>query len=279
MCCWGFLRLISIVDKAPIATIILPIESLADITQQHADTWNIVKLGYSKRNKNNSVELYHGAPCLVVRYPAGSSHPGAPQRPSGGIGFFASPQLIFPAHDVELKYKVAFDASFCEQKGGKLPGLYLSEPGDVDSRGHHSDKHADKHASCRLMWREGFKAEAYVYASAATTNPDYRFLPKSHYNPKYGDSLWRGMLQLRKTGWNEVSIRVRLNAPGAFDGAIFVSVNGTECSFEEMAWRWTDDVAVTSIFMSTFYSGSCEKFACPHDTMARFKDFKLVKWA
>ena len=281
MCLSGLFGRFVTREPCPTATLQLPVEPLADVTQTHADSWNILKRCFAKRNENNTIETHDGTSCLVVRYPEGSINPGAPERPLGGLGFYAAPAHIFPARDVELRYKVAFDPSFQPQKGGKLPGLYLcsAEPGAFDTCGGSGGLHSDKHASCRLMWRDGFRAEAYVYSTAAKTSPDYKCIPRSQFTAKHGDSLWRGLLQFRAQGWNVVRLRLRLNTPGAIDGALIVTVNGTQCAFEEMAWRWTADTVITALFMSTFYGGATARFACPVDTAVRFRDFELIKRA
>jgi hypothetical protein len=82
-----------------------------------------------------------------------------------------------------------------------------------------------------------------------------------------------------KGTWNDIKIRVRLNTPGQNDGALFVTVNGVDVSFDEMCWRKTSKVVISAIMFSTFYGGSSERFQCPCDTKARFKDFQLRKYA
>jgi hypothetical protein len=122
--------------ETPLVVMELPATAMQDMTQQHADTWNIVKRGWAKKNENNSVEYLDGEPCACVRFPGGSINPSsAPRRPLGGIGFYAAPSLIFPATDVELRYSLQFDASFEPQLGGKLPGLYMSREGLQDTAG------------------------------------------------------------------------------------------------------------------------------------------------
>ena len=104
-------------------------------------------------------------------------------------------------------------------------------------------------------------------------------IPKGHFNPEYGDSLWRGMIMFKKGAWNDIKIRVRLNTPGQNNGALYVTVNGVDLSFEEMCWRKSAKVVLSAVMFSTFYGGSSEKFQCPCDTKARFKDFELKKFA
>jgi hypothetical protein len=210
---------------------------------------------------------------------AGSINPSAKGRPIGGLGFYGCPPSTFPAADVALSYKVQFDASFDPAQGGKLPGLYLSEPGAPDTSAGSGGWMSDLHASARLMWRADLHSEAYVYGSAARASPGYAKLPGSHLNPEYGDSLWRGILTFERDAWNEVRIRVRLNTIGSCDGLLAVSVNGVDVRFDQMCWRKSEQVLVSAVFFSTFYGGSSERFQAPCDTKTRFKDFVLEKFA
>ena len=97
---------------SPIETIRLPAVALKDIKQKHPDTWNIVNVGFGKENENQIVEDEAVDACCAVKFPAGSINPGAKGRPTGGLGFYACPIPIFPATDVEMSYKLQFDASF-----------------------------------------------------------------------------------------------------------------------------------------------------------------------
>ena len=263
----------------PVATLSLPIICLKDLDQQHEDTWNIVKVGYGKDTGNHSIEDQDSDACCAVQYPAGSVNPGAKGRPQGGLGFYACPTAIFPASSVTLHYKVQFDRTFDPACGGKLPGLFLSLPGAEDTSAGSGGRMSDWHASVRLMWRTNMQAEAYVYATAARQSAGYTAIPKSHYNPEYGDSLWRGLLTFDKRGWNAVKVHVTLNTPGECDGLLAVTVNGVQQRFEQMCWRKSADIVVSAVMFSTFYGGSSEKFKAPCDTVARFKDFKLEKFA
>lgn len=174
---------------------------------------------------------------------------------------------------------VQFDPSFDPQLGGKLPGLYLSPADAVDTRGGSGSRHCASCASARLMWRSGWQAEAYVYSTCAHESPRYAEQPGCHLNARYGDSLWRGVLQFQPEQWNDVVLRVRLNAVGCSDGLLRVSVNGGACEFGEMRWRSRPETVVSSVFFCTFYGGSKEQFACPRDTCIRFKDFEVKRFA
>lgn len=191
------------------------------------------------------------------------------------------PPSIFPASEVELTYKVQLAPTFQSQRGGKLPGLWLTDTADPCSGAAAGGHHCSHSASVRLMWRQDLAAEAYVYATAAERSPQYCAQPGYHHNAKYGDSLWRGTLKLAKGRWNVVRLRVRVNTPGECDGLLAVAVNGEECSCTAMCWRAGEcgGMVVRALNFCTFYGGSTESFACPEDTEARFKDFSLRRLA
>lgn len=86
----------------------LPCHLLDNVSLSLEDTWNIRRMGWGGKNENNTIETEPGeGPVLCVAFPQGSINPSsAPQRPLGGLGFYAAPKAIFPAHDVELHYKL-----------------------------------------------------------------------------------------------------------------------------------------------------------------------------
>lgn len=92
----------------PSAQVKLPCHPLGDIKLKHEDTWNIQRIGWGKKNENNTIETDpEQGSVLCVAFPKGSLNPSsAPTRPLGGLGFYASPKSIFPAEDVELRYKL-----------------------------------------------------------------------------------------------------------------------------------------------------------------------------
>jgi hypothetical protein len=239
--------------------------------------WNIVNIGYGRENA--SIRAIDGIERLVVNYPMGSINPGAPGRPTGGLGFYASPKAVFPALDLELRYRLAFAPTFDPRDGGKLPGIFLTDPACSKTDAGSGGRFSDHMASLRLMWRADMQAEAYVYATAAHSSPEYLQLPSSHFNPEYGDSVWRGLVNFRKEGWNDVRLRVKLNTLGKNNGTMMISVNDSKLVFDKMCWRRVGDVVVAAVFFSTFYGGSSERFACPCDTQIHFADFRVKRFS
>jgi hypothetical protein len=261
------------------AEVDLPPEALDQISlaaNTSGGVWNIVNIGYGRENA--SIETIDGAQCISVKYPSQSINPGSVKnlgRPCGGLGFYAVPEAVFPAIDLELSYKLAFAPTFDPCCGGKLPGIFLTDPGCHHTEAGSGGRFSDHMASLRLMWRADMQAEAYVYSTASHDSQEYLQLPQSHLNPDFGDSIWRGMFTFKKEGWNHVTLRIKLNTLGKHDGIMAVSVNGKKLSFDKMCWRKAGDVVIAAVFFSTFYGGSSERFACPCDTQIYYKDFHV----
>jgi hypothetical protein len=257
----------------------LPIEDLVDLSEPLKDTWNVVKVGFGRDNCNSRVEPHSGRKCLRVFYPKGSIAPScAPERPLGGIGFYASPSRVFPCSEAVLEYSLFFDRSFNACKGGKLPGIFMSLPGATNFNGGSGGNKNDTAASCRLMWRKNLDGEAYVYRPS-TQAPQYVNIPSSVYNQKYGDSLWRGKLKFKRGAWNAIRIHVRLNTVDQQDGLVEVQVNGTKVSYNTMVWRTDGRVMLSSILFDTFFGGNSPEYASATDACTRFRDVSVTRIA
>lgn len=255
----------------------LPIEHLQDLDKRNENTWNIVKVGFNRNNANQKIVTHRGSRAMTVFYPKNSLTPtSVPERPLGGLGFYAAPKEVFPANDVTFKYSVFFEQSFNPQKGGKLPGIFVSPSGAENFCGASGGNKTSLSASCRIMWRQDLKAEAYVYTSCKQC-AQYSQIPCSVMNPAYGDSLWRGILHFEKEKWNTVSITVRMNAIGSNNGLLTVKINENSCTFGNMTWRTNPSVCVSSILVDTFFGGSTPDYACPQDSKVHFKDFSVTR--
>jgi hypothetical protein len=269
----------------PITKIDLPVAQLNDINLSYRDTWNIVKVGFGKENIRQKVilEPEEGIPKLRVFYPKNSLSPQQAiqgNHPFGGLGFYAAPLPIFPANEVLFQYEVYLDDTFKPQKGGKLPGLYLSK--GLDFSGASGGNKSKTNASCRIMWRQNNMAEAYVYTPTPRQSPDYYNIPNQQLNSKYGDSLWRGLFNLRKGQWNIIKIYIKLNSVPSKthanpDGILIIKINEVEKTFSKMIWRLDKDVKVSALFVDTFYGGSTADYCCPNDTFLYFRNFSVSK--
>ena len=232
---------------------LLPIYSLTSISL-NTPVWNIVKLGHVDSHlysvQNNS---------LIVTYPKGSYKPSASIQ--GGLGFYASPLYMFPSTKRTLSYQVSFADNFDWVKGGKLPGLFLGNPGASGGR------YSTEGASVRIMWRANGDAEAYVYLPIGVTQPSsYNSTTHIIHNDDKGDSLWRGLFKLSKKMVNTILISIDTTK-----GSLNVMINGVgkSCSV-----NWSQ-LNVSGIVFDTFFGGNDSSWATPHTTYASFSNFQL----
>ena len=232
----------------------------------------------NSRNMNDNI-LSESESVLKVYYPQGSSSPS--KSPVGGLGFYATPSEITNATDVTLNYSVKFDKTFDPVIGGKLPGLFINENGNLF--GGSGGKHTNN-TSCRVAWRSNFTAEAYVYL------PKYIQQNTSYYNNTirnavFGDSVWRGEFQFDNKSWNNVTLRIRLNTfinnNGSFtpkmDGILELTVNDVKRGLYDIIWTTQPNRKVETLIFETFFGGSSPKAVTPNDTWSYFKNISVVK--
>lgn len=253
----------------------LPIAAITSL--QNSGIWKISKIGWGKDNKNHQV-LDDGS--LKVFYPKGSYSPS--KFPQGGIGFYASPENMFPAQDLIFSYDVKFDETFQSVLGGKLPGLFLSEGTNKKyMREASGGKHSNSTSSLRIVWRKDFDTEAYVYLPENQSS-EYQQIPNLIQNDAFGDSLWRGLFKFQPTEWNKVMIRVKMNTfdkdgnPNA-NGILELFVNEEPQKFNNLIWTTNPSTSITAILFSTFFGGGSEKYATPIDTWSYFRNFRVKK--
>jgi hypothetical protein len=253
----------------------LPIVAITSL--QNSGIWNISKIGWGKDNKNHDI-LNDGS--LKVFYPKGSYSPS--KFPQGGIGFYASPENIFPAQELMFSYDVKFDETFQAVLGGKLPGLFFSEGTDKKyMREASGGKHNNTTSSLRIVWRKNFDVEAYVYLPENQT-PEYQQIPNFIKNDNFGDSLWRGLFKFQPTQWNKVFIQVKINTfdkdgnPNA-NGILELCINEECQKMTTLIWTTNQSTSITAILFSTFFGGSSVKYATPVHTWSYFKNFRVKK--
>lgn len=250
----------------------------ADGVRKSSESWNVTNASF--RASAARCVTRDGRECLQVDYPRGSYKPSSDRE--GGLGFYASPRGQFPADEAELRYSVLFDEGWDWAKGGKLPGLYVSRSaGAPGASGGHVVPDA---ATCRVMWRAGGAAEAYVYLpSNGTRHLTYRDIPGLvQGGGAHGDSLWRGLLRLHAGAWNDVAMRLRLNSfdkagQARTDGGLELTVNGVTRRFDKLVWRTTPDGAIQGVVFHTFFGGGDPSWATPRDARAWFSNVHVSK--
>jgi hypothetical protein len=196
---------------------------------------------------------------------------------SGGHGsrsgtyFRASPTKIFPTKECTLTYKVYVPPDFDFVRGGKLPGLFINEGaggGSWNPRG----------ASARVMWRANGHITAYLYpaapnAEAAARKQGEGFRDICRLTNNTGiDCFESSGMKLKKGGWNQISIGVRVNDPNKNNGSITIACNEKDARFNKM--RWSDHpFNIDGIAFSTWFGGSDKSWAPKTQQKLIFKDF------
>lgn len=165
--------------------------------------------------------------------------------------------LYFPVMASTLSYKLYLPEDFEVIKGGKLPGF-------SGACGCHDG------FCTRIMWRRHLDTE--IYCHGPKQDEDY-YKNSFIFNPKYGDSIGRGKAKLT-TGWNTVSLSIRLNDIGKSNGVMRMNINGTMYSFEQYRFRECEHIKIDTVLLVMFYGGSNTSWAPTKDTYAIFKDIK-----
>lgn len=233
------------------------------------DPWNVIhkrKIIHAKITPNDDTSF-------TVEYVGGKV------GSASGFGFHASPTHVFPALHARLSYKVYFPEDFDWVRGGKLPGLFIGNPG---ATGGHWDYKA---GSARVTWQKDGIASVYLYIPLQVSFDGHKeeairiqseeFHKVCHKTPHKGCHLWRsGPLRFEKGQWNEVTIELNMNAVGKKNGFLKLTVNGNTVECHGMVWRKTPHLAIGGVSVQTFYGGSTPEAAAPMTgSYTKFKDF------
>ncbi|KAI8381343.1 uncharacterized protein BYT42DRAFT_566193 [Radiomyces spectabilis] len=212
---------------------------------------------------------------LRILYGQGSYSPSATRSSNvalGGTDFYTQPLQNQSFASALLSYEVAFASNFDWVLGGKLPGIFGGTPGVGCSGGQQSDD--NQCFSMRLMWREAGNGEAYGYIPRAS---EYcRKHPLTQCHDDYGVSFSRGMIQLQKNQWTKLEIFVQINdPPSESNGILKVWQDGNLVIYQnDVVFRTSNALAVSSLMFSTFFGGGTTKYATPSDTYAYFKNIQ-----
>ena len=198
-----------------------------------------------------------------------------------GIGFHASPTHAFPTLHARFSYKIYFPEDFDWVRGGKLPGLFIGNPG---ATGGHWDYKA---GSARVTWQKDGFACVYLYIplqvafdgskDEAINIQSEEFRKLCHRTPHKGCHLWHtGPLRFEKGQWNDVTLDLKMNSVGRKNGHLKLTVNGKSVECHAMVWRKTPHLAIGGVSVQTFYGGSVPEAAAPmNGSFAKFKDFMV----
>ncbi|KAG8838867.1 hypothetical protein FRB91_007347 [Serendipita sp. 411] len=230
----------------------------------------------SQGTTHNVVQI-NGKTAWEAFYPEGSRSPSSSIR--GGFGFYMTgPESwrIETAKEITYSYAVMFQDDFEWKRGGKLPGLFggVGELAYACTGGRKENR--DKCFDLRYMWRSHGDGELYAYLPPNHPNTDYTLLavpPYSGQNSDYGFSVGRGAWRFKQGEWNTMTEYVKLNAPGAEDGAVKVWWNGNlVISAEGIDIRDYANSTFTGVHFQTFFGGSDDSWNSPKDQRAYFAD-------
>jgi len=236
------------------------------------DVWNVI---HKRKNIKAKLSMVEDESSVKVEYVGGQV------GSVSGFGFHASPKHAFPALHARLSYKVYFPEDFDWVRGGKLPGLFIGNPG---ATGGHWDYKA---GSARVTWQKDGIACVYLYIplqvafdgskDEAINIQSEEFRNLCHRTPHKGCHLWRsGPLQFIKGQWNEVTIDLKMNSLGKKNGWLKLTVNENTVECHGMVWRKTPHLAIGGVSVQTFYGGSSAEAAAPKSgSYAKFKDFMV----
>lgn len=232
--------------------------------------WNVIQ---KKKNIRAKLSCEDDGTSVKIEYARGKV------GSDSGVGFHASPKHAFPTLHARLSYKVYFPEDFDWVKGGKLPGLFIGNPG---ATGGHWDYKA---GSARVTWQKDGFACIYMYiplqvAFDGSKDETMNIQPEEfrklcHRTPHKGCHLWHtGPLKFERGQWNEVTIELKMNSVGKKNGILQLTVNGSSVKCTGMVWRKTPHLAIGGVSIQSFYGGSTPQAAAPMTgSYTKFKDF------
>ncbi|KAI8089905.1 uncharacterized protein BX664DRAFT_263219 [Halteromyces radiatus] len=217
---------------------------------------------------NNSTQV------MRVVYGMGSYAPSGTrsnQGSQGGTEFFSAPFGNKSYDSVLVRYDLAFDNSFQWVQGGKLPGVFGGVPGSGCSGGNAAD--GSNCFSVRLMWRQNGAGEAYAYIP---NTGDVCKQTGVMCNDQYGTSFSRGVIQFTQNKWTTMEIYVKINNASSSNGILTVWQDGNiVVNQQQLQYRTSNAIAVSSLFFSTFFGGGDPSYASPVDTYTYFKNIQF----
>lgn len=228
-----------------------------------ADAWGIASSSTSRDPLYQALIDGEGALSGLssrVTYPAGlfASAGGTQYR----MRFDRVSPAIAPREAAYLRYYVRFDPGFDFVRGGKLPGLVGGEANTGGDRPDGTDGW-----SARMMWRANGRIVQYVYHPDQPTD-DGEDLPWDAQCQRY----------FEPGRWHCVETMVQMNSVsesgGAHDGVVRSWLDG-ELALERTDMRFRDvpELAVDSVYFSTFFGGGDASWAPARDQHATFDGF------
>jgi lysophospholipase L1-like esterase len=237
--------------------------ALADLRLPDGGVWG-GRPGWRK----SGLATFQGQQVLRVVYEKGSGT----SHDKGGVGGFditAKPAGI-PGTSLLLSFEVYFERGWHFSRGGKIGGLFVGH-------GHASGKrHSPTGSSHRIMWKQDGGAISYIYPPSDLAQEDPRLRASGSGIAYFGDAFGSGTLKVG--AWNRVDLGLKLNgfAQGRplADGVALLSVNGVTRRVNNIRWRRSPDLLITSVDINTFFGGPDPAVV---DCVAYYRNFKLFE--
>jgi hypothetical protein len=227
-----------------------------------------------------------------VTYKANEIHPGAANMSADIV-----PKQFFPSEECRISLKIFFDPDFPwipnqgtarGKIGGKLVGFDLGH--GAASGGNYSKTGG----SIRLVFspQGGITPYLYPQVKQERSRKDGNVIKESDVDQT--DSFWKiggltsagthmfragkndlPLAAFQRGRWNDVSLYVKLNTPGKYDGIVEVSVNGKTVRFDQMRYRYDSSVKIEAFGIHTFFGGNDKEYAPKKQITNLFGDFKF----
>jgi hypothetical protein len=245
-----------------------------------------------KGKKVAPVVTKEGTRAYQVVYQANKIHPGGANMSADIV-----PKQVFPSEECRVSLKVFFDPDFPwipnqgaagSRIGGKLVGFDLGH--GAASGGNYSKTGG----SIRLVFSPQGGITPYLYPQVK--NPRSRkggdVIKESDVDQNAdfwkvasitsaGTHMFRArkddppLIAFQRGKWNDISMYVKLNTPGKYDGIIEVTVNGKSLRFDEMRYRYDSSVKIEAFGIHTFFGGGDNDYAPKKQITNWFGDFKF----
>ncbi|MCP4523477.1 MAG: hypothetical protein GY828_04625 [Candidatus Gracilibacteria bacterium] len=186
----------------------------------------------------------------TVLFPKGSYKPSAEIIGGGGFVYEIPFDIKKDVSILEYTFEIPEDFDFV--KGGKLPGLC---GGDCPTGG----ADIQNGFSARMMWRKEGDLELYGYLGKK--------------EQKFGQSLGRGMFQLKPGKSYKITQEIQMNTGSNNDGIIKIFVNGHGVYFNDSVYFGKQgEIHPDKFIFSTFFGGGDESWASTQDNSLKFSN-------
>lgn len=123
------------------------------------------------------------------------------------------------------------------------------------------------------MWRAAGQGEAYAYIPRSSA---LCATPLVQCNDEYGASFSRGLIKFTPGVWTKMQMYIETGTPSQRNGVLKIwQDNALVINRNDIMYRTSNMVQLSSIYFSTFFGGSTPNYSTPLDTHTYFKDISL----